>query len=282
MNEEPLTEELLRKFLLGNVNDEERQRIESLFLTDELAREKVLAAEEGLIDDYLDGSLTHTEREQFLKHYAETPAQQQKLKVARSLKEWARAGGNISRAQPAKISAGRDWRERLRVRPALVVPIGATVVMAIVVSVVWLNSKNEERNRRLRIHEELVKLNDPSTQSGVPPQTSLLELKPGLQRSGEAEPGLVIGPETQFTELRFLWLEEPRYVKYRAVVRRVGSKEVIATFDPSAEADGKAIRLRLPAHLLTRGDYQVELAGLNSDGTPGSTEEYRFTVRTNP
>ena len=277
MKEGPLTEALLREFLLGNVNDEERQRIESLFLTDQLARERVLAAEEGLIDDYLDGSLTNIEREQFLKRYDATPAQQQKLKLARSIKAWATTEGDVSHAKPATVSVSSGWRERFGLRSAFVVPIAATVVIAIVASLVWLNSRNEERQRRVTMQEELVKLNDPL--HGVPPQVAL-ELKPLSYRSGEPESEIVIGPDVQVAELRFIWLRpEVRHPRYRAVVRRVGTKESVATQDLPAEADGKTIRLKLPVHLLTRGNYTVELGGLNADGTLGPTEEYRFTVR---
>lgn len=277
MKEEPLSEGLLREFLLGNVSDEERQRIESLFLTDQLAKERVLAAEEGLIDDYLDGSLTKTELEQFLRQYAETPAQQQKLKLARLIREWATAQ-HVSPAKPAVVSAKSSWRERLWLKPAFVVPIAATVLIAIAVSVVWRNSRVEQRNRRLAIQEKVVKLNDPSGFTDVPPQASL-ELKPGVLRSGETEAELVIGPETTAAELRFLVRQEPRYDRYRAVVRRIGNKNPVTTIDLSPEADGKTIRLRLPKDLLTRGDYQVELGGVNADGTLGPTEEYRFKVR---
>ena len=44
MKEESVTDGLLRQFLLGRVDDEERQRIESLFITDPQSRERVLAA----------------------------------------------------------------------------------------------------------------------------------------------------------------------------------------------------------------------------------------------
>ena len=43
MKEERITDALLREFLLGNVADEEQERIENLFLTDPHTRERVLA-----------------------------------------------------------------------------------------------------------------------------------------------------------------------------------------------------------------------------------------------
>ena len=52
MKEEAATDVLLRQFLLGKIDDEARQRIECLFLTDSLTKERILAAEQELIDDY--------------------------------------------------------------------------------------------------------------------------------------------------------------------------------------------------------------------------------------
>ena len=66
MTEETLTDALLREFLLGKVNDEERERIESLFLTDSQTRERVLVLEQDLIEDYLEDSLTEEDKERFL------------------------------------------------------------------------------------------------------------------------------------------------------------------------------------------------------------------------
>ena len=58
MKEESITDALLREFLLGKINDEERERIEDLFLTDSQTKERVLALEQDLIEDYLENSLT--------------------------------------------------------------------------------------------------------------------------------------------------------------------------------------------------------------------------------
>src|SRR6185369_5176954 len=89
MGEESLTDTLLRKYLLRKVDDEERQRIEKLFMTDSQARDRVLAAEQELIEDYLENNLTTEDKEIFLSHYAGTPEQQLNLRINRSIKEWA-------------------------------------------------------------------------------------------------------------------------------------------------------------------------------------------------
>src|SRR6185295_7658752 len=89
MKEEGATDALLRQFLLGKVEDEERQRIESLFITDSRMKDKILAAEQKLIDDYLEDCLTKADKEAFLLFHGDTAAQRHKLEIARSIQEWA-------------------------------------------------------------------------------------------------------------------------------------------------------------------------------------------------
>ena len=89
MKDEGLTDALLREFLLGKVNEEERERIEGLFLTDSQARERVLTAEQDLIEDYLEDGLTGEDKDLFLERYGQTPAQQRQLRINKSIKVWA-------------------------------------------------------------------------------------------------------------------------------------------------------------------------------------------------
>ena len=58
MKEETGGDAVLREFLLGGLDDEQRVLIEDQFLTDSQTWERVLAAEQELIEDYLEGSLS--------------------------------------------------------------------------------------------------------------------------------------------------------------------------------------------------------------------------------
>jgi hypothetical protein len=81
-------------------------------------------------------------------------------------------------------------------------------------------------------------------------------------------------------EFQLLWIIKERYASYRAVVRRVGKAEsfTILNLQVENEVGRSAVRVRLPAHLLTRGLYQISLTGITGDGSPGPAEEYTFTV----
>src|SRR5215216_77686 len=130
MKEKILTDTLLRQYLLGKVDDDERQQIEKLFITDFQARERVLAAEQELIEDYLEGSLSTADKEIFLSQYGRTPEQQRKLRITRSIKDWAITEVKTS---PLGTSRWSRFRERLPLRPVFVISVAVAVLIVIVV-----------------------------------------------------------------------------------------------------------------------------------------------------
>src|SRR5689334_14757240 len=89
MKEESITDASLRKFLLGKLADKELERVENLYLTDSQTRDRVLALEQDLIEDYLEDSLGEEDKERFLTRYATTDEQRLKLRITKSIKNWA-------------------------------------------------------------------------------------------------------------------------------------------------------------------------------------------------
>ena len=171
-----MTDAALRQFLLGAVDDEERQRIEKLFMTDSEANKRILVAEDDLIEEYLENSLTASDRDKFLVQYGHTPQRRRKLRIARSIKEYA-----VAEATTQTVTSGNPkWRTllsalRLQNR-MLLIPVAATVVIALVVGAFWVVrwnvAREQEQNRRVAIERELSDLNAPSSLREVPPKPS--------------------------------------------------------------------------------------------------------------
>jgi hypothetical protein len=276
MGDDLVTDASLRQFLLGQLDEEQRQQIEKIFITDSQARERILLVEQDLIEDYLDESLTAAERNQFLQQFAATPAQRRKLRITKSIKERA-AKEQAFRPVPETISVWSRLGELLRPRRLmLVVPITAAILVAIVTAVIWMNRRVERQTRRTTIAREVIQLNAPSNRQ-VTPETIILELRPGTLRSVESAPQLV-KEAGRVVELHLRWMQPKQYASYRAVVQRVGDDESIPVDGLRADNEGKTIRLKLPPDVLTRGTYRVEVTGVDSGGADSPTEEYQFTV----
>ena len=273
MNEEPVSDALLRQFLLGQVDDQERQRLESMFVTGALSRERVMAAEQHLMDDFLDDSLTPEDKERFLAQYGETPAEQRKLRIAQSIHDWA-----ATEATAVAAAAGSRWSRlfgRVWLKPVVAVPIAAVVLIAIVVAVVALRSRWEQRNIHLAMQQELVRLNSPSMLRE--PSVRAVTLTPGTVRSAEGENEVTPPANVEFVELRLLWTQKDHFPSYHATIRRFEEDESFTIPNLQLDSDN-VIRLRLPSRLLRRGLYQIEVSGVDANDTTGPTEEYKFVV----
>lgn len=277
MKEETVTDAALRQFLLGDVDDEERQRLESLFVTDAQARERILIAEQDLVEDYLEDSLTAADKEKFVSVYGSTPEQRRKLRINKAIKDWA-AGEQKATVSPAASSFWGRLSARLGLKPMFVIPVAATVVIAIVTALVWLNSRNEERNQRAALNQEIARLNEPESLRETPSGLAVLRLQPGSLRGVATQEELVKNAGTQIVELQLAWNQPTRYPSYQATIRRVSSNESFTTPPLHPENDGRTIRLRIPARFLTRGLYQIELSGIDAGASASPPEEYQFSV----
>jgi hypothetical protein len=277
MKQEIPADALLREFLLGKVNEDERARIENLFLTDSQARERVLAVEQDLIEDYLEDSLTGVDKDLFLTRYAHTSAQQRQLRISKSINDWALRESASTHGVRGKTSVWTRFWERLRLKPALVIPIAVTAMIVVAVAAVWLSSRREQKDRYRLIEQELAQLNTPASLRELPPQMSSLDLAPVAVRSLEQEIEFKKTPDVRLVELRLPWVQREQYSNYRAEVHRVSGEESFTI--PSVPAENKdRIRIRFPARLLRRGHYQVRLSGIHPDGSTGLTEDYTFAV----
>jgi hypothetical protein len=278
MKKETVSDASLRAFLLGKIDDEQRERIEGLFLTDSQERERVVSAEEDLIEDYLENVLTPEDKQRFIALYAQTPEQQQQLRIIKSIKNWAIREPALPKTDGA---SGWMWTRlpaRSWLKPVFLIPISVAAMFAIVVGVVWLNSR--ERNRwHLAIEKELVQLNTPDSLRESLPGMMSVDLSRGAVRGAERETAFKRPTEFRPVQLHLLWVQEERYPSYQAEIKLVGSDESFTIADlKGADDQGYAVRLRLPAALLERGQHQIRLSGINSDGTSGLVEEYFFTI----
>jgi hypothetical protein len=285
MNEKPMTKAVARRFLLGTVEDSERQRIESLFIVDSETQETILIAEDELVEDYLEGSLSEPDIAKFLEQYAHGPRQRRKLRIAESIQEYAREEAIQARAGNSAIPELRSFGSLRWLRERrLYIPIAVTVATVLVIAAVWLVLRNNHRmrdnNLRLAIERELKELNEPSRLRENPPQMLSLVLPSVSLRSVNSPAEITPQTAYRIIELQLLWPQKEESQSYLAILRRVGGNEefTIANLHAEKKPSGKVVRLRLPARSLLPGLYHASLSAIASDGSSGPAEEYDFTI----
>ncbi len=273
-----VTDALLREFLLGTLADEDRERIEGLFLTDSTIRERVLALEQDLTDDYLEDSLSHEEKERFLLRYAQTDEQRRTLRISGAIRDWAVKEARAPHPAARTVSVWSRFWTWLRLTPRFVVPIAVTIVIAIVLAIVWLNSRMEQR-KHSAVEQEMAQLNSPASLREISPAMTSFDLRPVSVRSVEPRAELKIPTGIRTVELQLPWIQNERYSLYEAEVLRVGDRDSFTIPNLQAEDNERyTIRLRLPVQMLTPGLYRINLSGVGANGSARPSEEYSFVV----
>jgi anti-sigma-K factor RskA len=271
MKKEILTDEAIREFLLGRTSEEERNRIELIFLTDPASKERILVAEQSLLDDYLEGSLTNNDKENFLLQFSQTPAQKEELEIAQFTQE--SLARRASEHRQAVVPTRSIWR-RLAI-PRLIVPVAVAAVVVIVLGVIWLNWQRTTQ-RHLAIEKEIAQLNAPESVKENPAQF-VLALAPVTNRGIGPQSELIRRAALSVVELK-LRLIQTEATRYDAKLQRIDDPEIFSANNLQIDND-HTIQLRLPAHVLVKGLYKLTLTGITAEGTTSSVQEYQFTVR---
>src|SRR6476619_2765400 len=79
--------ETTRRYLLGTLSDEERDRFEEMYFSDDAAFDEVEIAEGELIDRYVRGELSKPDRAQFESVVARSPRLVERVEFARVWKD---------------------------------------------------------------------------------------------------------------------------------------------------------------------------------------------------
>lgn len=78
----------IRRYLLGELKEDEQEQLEQRVITDPDYKEEVLITEEELLEEFVNGTLAPRELELFTKVYSSSPAHRRKVKIALALNRY--------------------------------------------------------------------------------------------------------------------------------------------------------------------------------------------------
>ncbi len=286
------SEKLMIRYLLGDVPEDEQIRIEERFFTDDEYFEQLLALEDDLIDDYVNGELTDRERKQFEEYFLAPPTRRQRVEFA---KTFMRAGSLLPLAEIAMPGEARPepvpwwrtvmvfWRAQSLLRRFA---LAASVVLALGGS--WLIVDT------MRLRNQVEQLQAEEFQRDVkaiisaPPRDSLaFALFPGRTRDIEGTNRFVIPQDADSVQLRLYLPAVAAGVtdppsRYRAVVRTAEGNEVWSQDGLEAQRTGlreeAIVILDLPTPILPEGDYIITLSRRKTNGDFEDVGSYQFSV----
>lgn len=288
------------------MSDEESRALELRVLENRDAFEEVMAAEDELIDEYLDGVLPPEQRSQFERVYTASPDRRARVEFARALRE--KLGRDRLSAVPVRIEPARPARPSptvwLAAAAALFAAIGAFLAVdsarlrrevgrleaekASAVShdaevsrqVSDLKTRSERLERDLqgqkdeagRLADQLATLR---AQGGR--VVSFLLATTLTRESGQLQT-LKVPADAATVRLTIPFAPGTAYASYRAVVQSPEGKSYWAGTGSWPPPGAKSMAIHVPASALPAGDYILSLTGVTAAGNREPAADFSFRV----
>jgi hypothetical protein len=262
----------LRRYLLGLLAESDAESLEEQYLARPEILEQIRAVEDDLLDDYAAGRLSPAEVEPFEKRFF--PSRQARVVAARALRL----------AAVAEVrSPSRSFDPALRTRPALILALAASLLLAVLAVRLWPARPPAVATASVP-PSSLARPVAPSP-SAVPdvsaprlPVEIVMALSPVLLRSSAAPAELFVPGDavTLVLELEGDPARLPKSAsKLEGEIRTVEGDHVWTGEAPRgtvSSAKGRLASIRVPASRLPTGDYLVTLSA-------GEEPIYRYFVR---
>lgn len=291
---------LIRNYLLGRLEGEEREQLEERVLSDAEFRNKVLMVEEDLIEDHAEGALDEVEQQKFQQMFYASPQRRLDVQVVEGLKQhaatkwWTSLLTKIWKPRDAPtVFPGSGLDSVWSFRKAA---IAFTLVLAAIVALFIVyrslrpehvpGSLTQEQQRHDRIERELARLNDPASRESQQHVAVAATLSSGLSRGDETPPTVefptvALARSAEVAQLALLLKPAAQeYSSFQATLTRVGAPESYKVdLKPAPSSGARTLVLTLPVHALDDGDYRVQLSGHNADGRTEMLPDHYYYFR---
>jgi len=299
MGSERVDEALLVQYLLGNLSEPEEVQVEDRAFADADYLGALESVEADLIDSYVRGGLSQSERRAFERRFLTSPSRWSKVEFARALARVA--SESREREQPAGstiVHFIRGWSPALRFAAGL----AALICLA---GPSWLAFQNaalrsriavlQEQHRQLEIRERGIRrqLGEEQTRAGAlaqrqEPQSTgaaalvaSLILLPGISRAQMQVEQLVLPPSAQIARIEVQLEARDDYRQFRVELRTRRGEEVLtrSNLPRHRTISGYAVSFDVPTSALPAGEYELALKGVANPQALADIGYYYFGVR---
>ena len=307
----------IRRYLLGDLPDQERDKIEDLLMADSDAYQELLNAEDDLIDDYVFNVLPEADRKKFTQRFLTVPELRQNVSRTTALRKHAlQTRPEVVAEKP--VVPPVSLFDRLRnyfMQPALATSF-AVLVAALALNG-WLLRQNSQLRARLEGKYQLGASTEELAKKLAQADRSNAEL---LAKVEQQEKDLVALKEQQLAQQQADGLKSGRgplktfvlaltsgavrdsgewkkfsrdpaigqvsfeldvapddYKRYQADLQTVEGQHKVSKKNLTLTR-GNLVTFTVPATILDRGDYDIVLRGVNSSGGLTEIAHYYFRV----
>lgn len=289
-------EELMVRYLLGEVTEEERTQVEERFLSDRDYFEQLLALEEALVDQYATGNLPVSKVESF--DNSSVSQRRENVEFTRELIEDIRQK-KLASKQPVRPSVFRMILTRRYLSASVAAAILLVLITAPWFLVLSLKQRLTEtqveftarqreaveeieaqRQTRFDIQRQLDALQQSGPGNGIDRLFSA-PLKPYRgQRGGGGELQVIeVTARLQVVILDIL-LEKPGpYESYQVRITSAENPRPLVISGLTLEKDRSTLKVAITAAKLEQGDYGLAVLGEEAGRDPVVIDNYSFRVK---
>jgi hypothetical protein len=291
----------MRQYLLGQLDEATRLRMEERLVKDASVADVLTLVEQDLCEDYLDELLSPIERRGFESTVLATPAGRQRLGAINAIRQAARIA--VHRPAPAAPTLRDRIAAFFQLPAPLAVALATVAVIASIASVTLLMDRQRLRDEAADAHRRLLAAEHaqvaapaapevvtaleppPAPPLAVAPVTAraatplvALSLRAGaLRGEGPGFRRVALPPDALVLRLT-LEMADTTAREYHADVTDADGERVIAIAGLPAHQRGAvgAVIVDIPASVVPPGDYQVQLSDAAGTGSP--LPRYAFRV----
>jgi hypothetical protein len=263
-------QEMIERYLLGELSPDEQAELETRYFGDAELLDRIDAAEDDLIDDYVRRELSPAQRLRFESHFL-NEQRRERVRMAEALQQVT------ARRVVPFVSRRSTWA----------LPLAASLFGAALLAIIWLMAQNRglhERIEVLRTERDQARARQQTqiAHKAVPetpkqPMASMpvaaIVLVPGLTRGGGDVATLAVEPRTHTVRIEARL--ETRAPRYKATLQRAGESPVWTGSGLIAQTvdGGQRLVLYFPREQFTAGDYILTVTAKDF------IADYAFTVK---
>ena len=285
-NSQEFSDDIIRRFVLGELNAGERSKFEEQFLANDELEARVRLAELDLADDFAYARISGSDRSLFEQSFLLTEERKRKLIVSTALRDRFAAAPALE----TKVSIVNRLRTVFDFQKPVWRYAFAALVLAVLVATAWLVTKdsrvitkffpnrvprkpaaisspqetNHQKNSSTPNHAE----QSPQMPVHESPVTVRLDPKVSIDQA----PTVKL-PNDGNEVVRLQLTIENQSGTFRAEVLTI-SGESIYKLDSLTSYDSHVVNVDVPARVLKNGSYEVRLSG-----SPASVVNYYFRVQ---
>ncbi|MES1244587.1 MAG: hypothetical protein ABUT39_23475 [Acidobacteriota bacterium] len=254
-------DELLRRYLLGDLPGDEQEALENRLFTDDDLFELAGAVEAEVLEDYAGGGLSPEQRSRVRRYLAASPEGRLQLAVIEGLSGLPAQPGKVLPIPPRP--AALPFRRKVQA-------LAAMLVMA--VGAVWLagiqsDPPDSPRPPQPPSRPPVVAATPEPTPPPAPLEVFVATIALANLRGEAQVPAIDVPSDADKVELRLtLPHGDEGYPSYRIVLNDAADQEVAKGEDLHAGRRSRQIALQVDADQLPHGRYSLTVQGVTREG----------------